>query len=171
MKRVGFEIVSLRLFAPLLFSALFLLGLSVIGVEAKDDRYIGYYYPEPQSEESYQAPLPAMNGVSRFSRVGFVTQLDQLQKKRPYAPDYHMYAKGGGAQKLIIVAVAEGRYNTLYQLRGLLASMTSDARTSPLFQKLGHIEQLNFLDLLKMAGFTELTITNGSDVAHRIILE
>ncbi|MEM7289732.1 MAG: hypothetical protein AAF412_05080 [Pseudomonadota bacterium] len=139
-------------------------------IEASD-RHVGYYYPEPQTQETYTAPLPELPGVSRLSRVGFVTQLDQQQKKKPYPPVYHMFAKGADAQKLIIVATEEGRYNTLYRMRGLLASMTADARTSPLFQKLGKIEQLNFFDLLKMAGFKQLTISNGYDFAHQIRFE
>jgi hypothetical protein len=136
-----------------------------------EDRYVGYYYPEPATSEVYQAPLPVIDGVSRLSRVGFVTELDQIQKKRPYPPTYHMFAKGGGAHKLIIISTESGRYDTLFKLRGLLASLTADARISPLFKKLGHVEQLNFLDLLKMAGFKELTLTNGDDVAHRVELK
>ncbi len=54
--------------------------LSFTGPGHAGDRHAGYYYPEPQSEETYQAPLPVLPGVSRLSRVGFVTQLDQLQK-------------------------------------------------------------------------------------------
>ena len=136
-----------------------------------DDRYVGYYYPQVESEETYQAPLPVFSGVTRLSRVGFVTGLDQQQKKRPYPPVYHMFAKGGDAQKLIIVATEEGRYNTLLRLRGLLASMTADARTSPLFTKIGHVEQLNFFDLLKVVGFKELVISNGKNIAHRVTLQ
>ncbi|MEM9278344.1 MAG: hypothetical protein AAGA76_07200, partial [Pseudomonadota bacterium] len=113
-----------------------LIAFSPIAASAAD-KHAGYYYPEPQTEETYRAPLPPLNGVSRFSRVGFVTQLDQLQKKNPYPPSYHMFAKGGDAEKLIIVATESGRYDTLFRIRGLLASMTADARTSPLFQKLG----------------------------------
>lgn len=136
-----------------------------------EDRYVGYYYPQIESEETYQAPLPVFEGVTRLSRVGFVTGLDQQQKQRPYPPIYHMFAKGGDAQNLIIVATEEGRYNTLFRLRGLLASMTADARTSPLFAKIGHVEQLNFFDLLKVVGFNELIITNGKDFAHRVIIQ
>jgi len=136
-----------------------------------EDRYIGYYYPQVQSEETYQAPLPVFAGVTRLSRVGFVTGLDQEQKQRPYPPIYHMFTKGGDAHKLIIIATEEGRYNTLFRLRGLLASMTADARTSPLFAKIGSVEQLNFFDLLKVVGFKELVVSNGKDVAHRVTIE
>ncbi len=135
------------------------------------DRHAGYYYPAPATEETYQSPLPPFPDVTRHSRVAFVTQLDKLQKQKVYAPTYHMFAKGGDAEKLIIVATEQGRYKTLFQLRGLLASMTADARTSPLFTKLGNVAQLNFFDLLRMAGFKQLTITNGDDMAHRVYFE
>lgn len=135
------------------------------------DRHVGYYYPEPATSETYTAPLPQIPEATRFSRVGLITQLDQIQKQRPYAPTYHMYVKGGDAEKLIIVATESGRYDTLFRMRGLLASMTADARTSPLFQKLGNVAQLNFFDLLKMAGFKRLTVTNGDDFAHQIFFE
>ncbi len=146
-------------------------GAGFVYTAGAQERHTGYYYPEIQSEETYQAPLPVFEGVSRLSRVGFVTQLDQLQKQKPYPPVYHMFAKGGNAEKLIIVATEEGRYNTLFRIRGLLASLTADARTSPLFSKLGSVEQLNFFDLLKMVGFESLVVTNGKDISHRVIME
>lgn len=154
----------------LVFAA-FLICLGLVSFAQAADKHAGYYYPEVQSEETYQAPLPSLPGVSRLSRVGFVTSLDQLQKHKPYPPTYHMFAKGGDAEKLIIVGTEENRYNTLFRLRGLLASMTADARTSPLFAKMGHVEQLNFFDLLKMVGFKQLTVTNGSKIAHRVTIE
>ena len=160
---------QLEAFAVILFGILVVVGLS--STAGAQDRHAGYYYPKPQSEETYQAPLPVFAGVSRLSRVGFVTGLDQQQKQKPYPPVYHMFAKGADAQKLIIVGTEEGRYNTLYRLRGLLASMTADARTSPVFAKIGHVEQLNFFDLIKIVGFKELTITNGNDVSHRVIIK
>ncbi len=157
----------------LVMAFIFMVSVFVVSAAAQErkDKHAGYYYPAHQSEETYRAPLPELPGVSRRSRVGFVTQLDKLQKQRPYAPVYHMFAKGGDAQKLIIVATSSDRYNTLFRLRGLLASMTADARLSPLFAKFGHVEQLNFFDLLRMAGFKQLTISNGEDLSHRVYFE
>ena len=43
------------------------------------------------------------------------------------------FAKGENSEKLIIVATGDGRYDTLYRMRGLLAAMTAEARLSPLF--------------------------------------
>ncbi|MDJ0613834.1 MAG: hypothetical protein QNJ29_09155 [Rhizobiaceae bacterium] len=165
-----FKSQVIRLFSMLLLTFSLAANSMFSGADASE-RHIGYYYPEITSEESYQAPLPVLPGVSRLSRVGFVTELDQRQKKKPYPPTHHMYAKGGNAEKLIIVSTETGRYDTLFKMRGLLASMTADARTSPLFQKLGHVEQLNFFDLLKMAGFSELVVTNGHKLAHRVVFQ
>ncbi len=135
------------------------------------DRHAGYNYPDPQTEETYKSPLPPIPGVNKRSRIGFVVGLDQLQKQKPYPPSYHMFAKGTDSEKLIIIAIEEGRYNTLYRLRALLASLTSDARTSPLFAKIGSVERLNFYDLAHIAGFERITISNGKDVAHRILID
>ena len=168
MYELAINILSFRINVFSLVAALF---MSMSLPAFAEDRHVGYYYPEPQSKETYQAPLPPLPGVNRFSRVGFVTSLDQLQKQKPYPPTYHMFAKGGDAEKLIIVSTEEGRYNTLFRLRGLLASMTADARTSPLFTKIGSIEQLNFFDLLKIVGFKQLTVTNGNEISHRVTIE
>ncbi len=154
-----------------IFTAFVLISALFAGAALAGDRHAGYNYPEPQTEELYKSPVPPIPGVSRRSRISFIVGLDQLQKKYPYPPGYHMYAKGAESEKLIIVAVEEGRYNTLYRLRALLASMTSDARTSPLFAKIGQVERLGFYDLARMAGFKWITITNGKDIAHRVVIE
>lgn len=135
------------------------------------ETHAGYYYPAPQTFELYVSPLPVLRDVTKLSRVGLLVGLNERQYKRGFAPGYHMFGKGEFSEKLIIVAVESGRYETLYQLRALLASMSSMARTSPLFAQTGSAENLNFLDLLKIAGFSQLTLTNGVDVSHRISIK
>ena len=134
------------------------------------DNHAGYYYPEPQTSETYISHLSKMASVSKRSRIGFTVGLNAKQLKRAYAPGYHMFAKGGQAQKLIIIATEEDRYNTLYRLRALMASLTANARKSPLFTESSTPEELNFLDLCKLAGFTQVTISNGRDVTHQIFV-
>jgi hypothetical protein len=132
------------------------------------DNHAGYYYPEPQTTETYISALSKMATASKRSRIGFTVGLNARQLKRSYPPGYHLFAKGGQAEKLIIIATEEGRYNTLYRLRALLASLTSNARKSPLFSESGTPEELNFLDLCKLAGFTQVTISNGKGLTHQI---
>lgn len=134
------------------------------------DNHAGYYYPEAQTTETYISALTRLSSVSKRSRVGFIVGLNAKQLKRSYAPGYHMFAKGGQAEKLIIVATEEGRYNTLFRLRALLASLTANARKSPLFTESDAPEKLNFLDLCKLAGFTQVTISNGKDLTHQIFV-
>ena len=81
-----------------------------------------------------------------------------------------MFAKGARAQKLIIISNSSDRYNTLYRMRALLAALSADARTSPLFAQSPQPENLNFLDLCKMTGFERVTISDGDKIAHRIDL-
>lgn len=161
-----------RSWPRLILVMLVLVGFTAsASAQTTNDRHAGYNYPEPQSEEVYRSPVPTINGVSRLSRTGFVTGLDQIQKKRPYPPPYHIFTKGKEAEKLIIIAVEENRYNTLFRLRALLASLTADARVSPIITKIGNVEHLNFYDLCKLAGFERITVTNGRDVAHRILIQ
>ena len=134
------------------------------------DSHAGYYYPEPQSSETYVSALNVMPSMNKRSRVGFIIGLTKQQLDRAYAPPYHIFAKGYHAQKLIIVASSSGRYDTLYRLRALMASLTAQARTSPLFAESRQPENLNFLDLARLAGFTQVTISDGDKLAHRINL-
>ncbi|MEZ5792223.1 MAG: hypothetical protein R3D34_16065 [Nitratireductor sp.] len=139
--------------------------------EENSGRHEGYYYPVPQSEETYTSSVPELEGVNRKSRVGLVAGLIKRQLERQYDPGFIILAKGLEAEKMIIIATQDGRYDTLYRLRALIAALTSEARFSPLLQNSGAPENFNFLDLLKLGGFKELTLSNGKDVAHRIIVK
>lgn len=146
------------------------LFFAIVGTASAGDSHANYYYPEPQTKEVYVSPLPILPTESKRSRVGFTVGLNQRQLSRSYAPQYHIFAKGAHAQKMIIVAAGNENYNTLYRLRALLASLTSTARTSPLFSQAPNPEELNFLDLATMAGFTQVTVSDGEAIAHRIKL-
>ena len=75
------------------------------------------------------------------------------------------------ARKLIIVALVDGRIDTIYRARAVLANMTAAARMLPAFQELGAQSRLTFLDLAHMLGFKKITISNGRDFAHQVIIE
>ncbi|MHA7776177.1 hypothetical protein [Roseibium sp. M-1] len=135
------------------------------------DSHAGYYYPEPQSHEVYVSRLTIAADAAERSRAAFVIGLASQQAKQNYAPGYHLFAKGGDLEKLIIVATGDGRYDTLYQLRALLASLTSLARSTELFARSDQPQELNFLDFCKLIGFTQVTVSNGRDVAHQIAIE
>ena len=81
-----------------------------------------------------------------------------------------MFAKGEDAQKLIIVALDDGRIDTIYRARALFADLTAQARLLPIFQELGVEDRFTFFDLCMMLGFTQITITNGRDFTHQVLL-
>ena len=134
------------------------------------DSHARYYYPDPQTREGYASFAETEDGAVAETRIGFTAGLNAQQHQRGYPPRYHIFAKGAHRQKLIIVAVEENTYNTLYRLRALLAALSSDARVSPLFDSPDIPKDANFLDLCKILGFEQVTVSDGKTIAHRINL-
>lgn len=136
-----------------------------------DDRHAGYYYPDPATTETYKARARMLAGADRTQRIAFVTGVTLKQQERPHPPVLAMFAKGEEAEKLIIVGLEDGRLDTIYRARAVLAMMTATARATPIFQEYKVEEIFTFLDLCKMLGFSQVTISNGKDFAHQILIE
>lgn len=135
------------------------------------DRHAEYYYPTPQTEETYKARAKTLDESGRRSRIAFVTGLTNRMLQNPYPPEFAIFAKGSEAEKLIIVSVKENAYDTLFRMRGLLATLTAVARVTPLFEQGAVQDYFTFFDLCKMLGFQRITVSDGRSFAHRIILE
>ena len=151
-----------------LAGAALLLGASAA---AAADRHAGYYYPPPATTETYTARTVTLPDANRETRLGFVIGITQQTMGRPYPPRFAVFAKGDGAQKLIIVALEDDVLDTVYRARALFAMLTSIARTAPFLQELGLADFLTFFDLAKLLGFTQITISDGDAFAHQILLE
>jgi hypothetical protein len=134
---------------------------------ASDDNHVGYYYPQPQSTETYEARVHTLPESDRGRRIGFVTGLTKQLLSQRYDPGYAIFAKGDDADKLIIVALESGRYDTMYRARALLANLTAVARLTPFFQQYTLADQATFLDLLKLLGFKQVTVSDGASFAHQ----
>jgi hypothetical protein len=145
--------------------------LGVLPAAADEDRHAGYYYPEPESTEVYQARSIALTEASRKLRIAFVTGITNEQNKAPYPPQAAIFAKGSEAEKLIIVALEDGRIDTIYRARAIFAQMTAVARLLPVFSQLGVEDYYTFFDLAKMLGFEQITISNGREFAHQVIIK
>jgi len=161
MKHLSFSVVLMTLLSV----------AATTGPAAAQNKHEGYYYPAPSSSETYIARVDTLPEASRRTRIAFVTGLTAQQARAAFAPSYHLFAKGEDAQKFILVSVESGRYATLYQLRALLAAMTALARNTPIFQDHAMPENLTFLDLCKLMGVTELVVSDGSTLAHRITIQ
>ena len=115
-----------------------LAGAMVVAVAAMataDDRHVGYYYPKPDQQEIFTSRAKQLPGAGRTTRIGFVTGLTAKQADQPYPAQTAIFAKGDEAQKLIIISLVDGRMNTLYRARAVLALLTAMARTTEVFQK------------------------------------
>jgi hypothetical protein len=138
---------------------------------AAEDKYVGYYYPKPTSVETYTSALQTIANVDRPQRVQFVTVIAQGTLQSNYRVPYAVFAKGEKADRLIIVGMQHGELSTLYRMRGLLANMTTMSRLSPFFQEHTVAEDATFFDLLKLLGFTQLTITDGDKLTHQVAIK
>ena len=149
-------------------ACLFVGILGFVQSPSADDRHAGYYYPAPQTQEVYEGRTGKLPESNRRTRVGFVTAVTAAIGSRPFKPDFVVFAKGTDAEKLIIVGLDDGRYNTIYRVRALLASLTAMARTTPLFKDMPDVANLTFLDLCQAMGFVLVTISDGSTLTHQI---
>ena len=89
----------------------------------------------------------------------------------PYPPDFAVFAKGEQLEKLMIVAMRGGVIDSIYRARAQIGDvLTSVSRATPLFQDYGVAEVFTFFDLLKILGFAQLTISDGDDFAHQVLI-
>ncbi len=134
------------------------------------DHHAGYYYPAPDSRETYVGHGRQLEEADRRVRIGFVVGLEQEIAKRGYPVPYAVFAKGSDAQKMIMVALMDGPLDTLYRARGALANLTAEARLLPILKQNGVEDSFNFYDLLILLGYKQITITDGKTWAHQVKL-
>lgn len=140
---------------------------------AAEDRHEGYYYPTPNSEETYQARVNTQPEASRETRIAFVTAVTNRMAELPYPPQGAVFAKGTHGEKLIIVSLVDGRMDTIYRIRAVLANLTAATRGLVEFKEMDPAQRYwyTFLDLCKMLGFEKVTVTDGRELAHRILIK
>ncbi len=144
---------------------------ALAGPARAQEGHTGYYYPEPLSREEYISRAKTKIDADRSGRLKFTQGLTLGQLERPYPPSFAIFAKGDQAEKLIIVSMSAGYADTLYRMRGFLAILTHIARESPMFVSFKVEEIFTFLDLLKLMGFEQLTVTDGDRYAHQILIK
>ncbi len=154
---------------PILALSILLMGFAATPAAAKD-RHAGYYYPEPQTTETYGARAETLADNTRRRRLGFATTLMAELIAKPYPPPFAVFAKGEQAEKLIVVALSDGAYDTIYRARALFATLTATSRLTPLFKDLQVQDRYTFFDLAKLLGFKQITISDGDRFAHQVLL-
>ena len=147
------------------------IALAAAAAAAQDkDRHAGYYYPPVTATESYQAEATTVSGATRVRRIGLIAAITQKSAATSYAPTYVMFVKGADAEKLIIVGMGDYVSN-IYQARALLAQLTAQARFTEVFKEVDTEHRLTFLDLLKMLGFEQVTVSDGKSFTLQIAIK
>jgi hypothetical protein len=162
---------SLRALCALVLSAWLAAGSAALAAHDTGDRHAGYYYPEPQTHELFRARVETLPQAGRSLRVGFVTGVTTQLLNKPYPPTAAIFAKGAEGEKLIIVALEDGRIDTIFRARAIFANLTAVARLTPIVQEVGGEDSLTFFDLAKMLGFSQITITDGRAFSHQVVVE
>ncbi|WP_298843125.1 hypothetical protein [uncultured Roseobacter sp.] len=149
-----------------LIAALF--AIVFAGAVSAEDRYVGYYYPEVTSEETFDRVIRASQGAGKAVRVDFVNVLTTAQLEAPESPRFVFFAKGEDAATLILTALDDDVFSTLYRARALMAQLTVSVRRGGFFRQEELQYVATFYDLLQLMQFDELLITDGETWTHRV---
>ena len=98
------------------------------------DRREGYYYPRVGSEERFTRTLGNTPPGNRAIRTNFVTEITKAQLAAPESPRISIFAKGARAQHMIIIALDDEIFRTLYRARAQPAQLTANARGTDFFR-------------------------------------
>ncbi len=151
----------IRLFATL---SLCLLG----SLATAQDRYVGYYYPPITSEESFERVVRSIPRAGREVRVDFVNVLTTAQLTSPKPLRFVFFAKGQDADKLILTALDDDVFSTLFRARAVMAQMTVSVRKGGFFRSQDLQTVATFYDMLQLLQFDTLVITDGETWSHKV---
>ena len=156
--------------APTLAFALLALAAAFASPAAAQDgdERAGYYYPLTTSTEVFSRTLAPTPDANRAVRIGFVTQVTQQQLQAPATPRYVMFAKGGDADEMIIIALDDQLFASLFRARAVMAQLSAPARQTAFFIEKQLAEIATFYDMLKIMGFKSLTLSDGISWTHRV---
>lgn len=149
-----------------LFTALYLCILA--GIAHAEDRYVGYYYPPVTSQETFDRVVRSAPDAGRNVRVDFVNVLTLAQLKEPESPRFVFFAKGQAADKLILVALDDEVFSTLFRARALMAQLTVSVRKGNFFREQQLQSIVTFYDMLQLLQFDSLTVTDGETWTHQV---
>lgn len=138
---------------------------------AQEDRYAGYYYPEVSTEETFSRVIAKGHDTSRDVRVNFVTAITKAQLDAPESPRFVIFEKGAESEQLIIIALDDEVFRTLFRARALMAQLSSNMRGTEFFRKQKLDLEGTLFDMVQVMGFKSLVISDGATWAHRVHFE
>jgi hypothetical protein len=144
------------------------MALFFCGAVAAEDRYVGYYYPEISSEEVFDRQIRSSEGANKTVRIDFVNVLTSAQLEAPESPRFVFFSKGEDAGTLILVALDDEIFSSIYRARAILAQLTVSVRKGGFFVEQDLQYVATFYDLLQLMAFDELIISDGQNWSHRV---
>ena len=151
--------------------AILVLMIAGTGAAAAKDNREGYYYPPVSSEEIFVRSIASPPPAGRAVRTNFINEITKAQLAAPANPRFVIFAKGGAAEHMIIVALDDEIFRTLYRARAQLAQLTANARGTEFFRATNLQFIATWFDLAKMLGFEDIVISDGDTWSHRILLQ
>lgn len=151
---------------------IFILLVAFVGLPAAaQDRRVGYYYPAITSQEVFERSINNAPPADRDVRTNFITEITKAQLAAPDNPRFAIFAKGRRAQHMIIVALDDEIFHTLYRARAQMAQLTSNARGTDFFINNNLQFVATWFDLAKLLGFEDIVISDGVVWSHKVILK
>ncbi|WP_299878620.1 hypothetical protein [uncultured Sulfitobacter sp.] len=148
-----------------------LCALLLAPVASANDRYVDYYYPQITSEETFDRVIRTPPPTPKAVRIDFINVLTTAQLEAPANPRFVFFSKGEGATTLILTALDDEVFATLYRARAIMAQLTVSVRKGGFFQQQNLQDVATFYDLLQLMAFDELLITDGKTWTHRVHFE
>lgn len=131
----------------------------------------GYYYPPVTSSEAFERELiRAEDPADRALRQLFFAQLRKSHATAEGQRRVEIFAKGKEATNLIVVALDDEVFRTLFRARAVLAGLTTDARSMEFFSTSAVADRATWFDLLKVLGFEDIVISDGATWSHLVVL-
>ena len=150
-----------------LMAAALAASLTVAGAAA--DEREGYYYPAVTSEEVFERTMLDVPPADGEARERFIVNVTRAQLAAPHEPRFIIFEKGGEAQHMIVVALDDEVFATLYRARAVLAQLTTNLRGNDFFDESGLVTDATWFDLAKTLGFEDVVVTDGRTWAHRVV--
>ena len=101
-------------------------------------------------------------------RIDFINVLTNAQLEAPESPRFVFFAKGSDSKTLILTALDDEVFKTIYRARAVLAQLTVSVRNGGFFREEDLQYVATFFDLLQMMQFDELVISDGGSWTHRV---
>lgn len=152
----------------MLWVAAVVVSLGIAAAAAADREE--YYYPPITSEEVFGRTMLDVPPGTREDRVRFVINATKTLVKTTGSPRYVIFEKGSDAQHMIIVALDDQVFATIYRARAVLAQLTARIRGSEFFEKTGRTSEATWFDMAKLLGFEDVVISDGRTWSHRVAL-